>query len=284
MLFNETMNSYNKMRIFDTSAMPKSELIVVKEYGEYQTNELNIRIFNRFEFKGYLLMMVLDGSGIMRINYQILPLSIGDFVIFNCDSPQIVSNNRWKVCYIALEGENLYKIIEKLFGKKSVYHFHDIQHIYQLYKSIYQSIEINDYCGMLKTNSYILRLLADIVNYDVIKLEVESFETKVLNYIEDYYTQDIGVEDMAYYCGYSKFSFIREFKKTFNNTPYNYLCSRRIAFAKELLSLTDLTIEEISEMVGFNSVSNFCVAFKRNESMTPREYYLYNKKMIKGGA
>ncbi|MCR5479074.1 MAG: AraC family transcriptional regulator, partial [Ruminococcus sp.] len=42
--------------------------------------------------------------------------------------------------------------------------------------------------------------------------------------------------------------------------------------AKELLSGTDMTTEDIAERVGFGSSSYFCKLFKRHEGLSPTQF------------
>ena len=51
-----------------------------------------------------------------------------------------------------------------------------------------------------------------------------------------------------------------------------YIAKRRIQTAKELLSTTNMSIEAISEKVGFCSGSYFTKLFSRYEGMTPTQF------------
>ena len=49
----------------------------------------------------------------------------------------------------------------------------------------------------------------------------------------------------------SKSYFLRLFRRYMGTTPYNYLVNFRITQAKELLVLTDHSVSEIAQKVGF---------------------------------
>src|SRR3954451_18234777 len=57
--------------------------------------------------------------------------------------------------------------------------------------------------------------------------------------------------------------FTRCFKDTFGETPHQYLLTRRIQRAQELLRLTDLSVGEVCEAVGYASLGSFSTTFKR---------------------
>ena len=72
--------------------------------------------------------------------------------------------------------------------------------------------------------------------------------------------------------GLSKQQLCRLFNRYLGSRPMEYVAKRRIQAAKELLTSTKLSIEEISERVGFCSGSYFCKLFCRYEGMTPSHF------------
>ena len=57
--------------------------------------------------------------------------------------------------------------------------------------------------------------------------------------------------------------FSRCFKETFGETPHQYLQTRRIERAQELLRLSELTVGEVCVAVGYRSLGSFSATFKR---------------------
>ena len=52
----------------------------------------------------------------------------------------------------------------------------------------------------------------------------------------------------------------------------NYISSRRIQLAKELLQETGKSITQIADEVGYDNISHFTAVFKRTEGITPSAY------------
>ena len=70
----------------------------------------------------------------------------------------------------------------------------------------------------------------------------------------------------------SKSYFLRLFRRYMGTTPYNYLVNFRITQAKELLVLTDRSISEIAQEVGFGDASNFSTRFAKATGQSPMQY------------
>ena len=63
--------------------------------------------------------------------------------------------------------------------------------------------------------------------------------------------------------------FSRQFRDVFGETPNQYLQTRRIERAQELLRLSDLTVSEVCLAVGYTSLGSFSATFKRTVGMAP---------------
>lgn len=63
-----------------------------------------------------------------------------------------------------------------------------------------------------------------------------------------------------------------QFKKEFGMTFSDYLWKMRFEKAKELLLMTNKTVDEVSNMVGYYSRTSFIKKFKQETNMTPTEF------------
>jgi AraC-like DNA-binding protein len=86
------------------------------------------------------------------------------------------------------------------------------------------------------------------------------------------YSEPLEVDDLARAAGLSKAHFSREFRRTFGESPYVYLMTRRLERAAALLRTTDYTAAEICIEVGLQGVGSFTTSFKRMFGMTPTAY------------
>ncbi|MBE7038977.1 MAG: helix-turn-helix transcriptional regulator [Ruminococcaceae bacterium] len=94
----------------------------------------------------------------------------------------------------------------------------------------------------------------------------------VIQKINREYEKNYSLEDYANMCYMGKFHFLRIFKNITGSSPIEYRNNIRLEHAKELLTDTDSSIDEISRNLGYNSNVYFCNAFKAKTGMSPSQY------------
>lgn len=96
---------------------------------------------------------------------------------------------------------------------------------------------------------------------------------KSVAYIRRHYTEPITLDELADCCNVSKQQLTRYFKKSFNDTPINYVIKYKVTKAKELLfNHPQLTVMEIAYELGFNDQHYFSRIFKKITGETPMHY------------
>ena len=83
---------------------------------------------------------------------------------------------------------------------------------------------------------------------------------------------DLTLKEIAAASYLSTFHFARVFKKLTGTTPHAYLAAIRTARAQSLLTNAELSISEISSLVGYSSPSHFTKAFRQSTGLTPRAF------------
>lgn len=95
---------------------------------------------------------------------------------------------------------------------------------------------------------------------------------KIAEYIRKKRCEKIKLDDISQEFGYCKNYIIKVFKKRFGQTPHEYITYCRLDMAKNLLSSSSLSIDEISNACGFTDYVNFYKSFSKNVGYSPREY------------
>lgn len=88
---------------------------------------------------------------------------------------------------------------------------------------------------------------------------------------DDWYMQDLTLDQLAGAAGLSRFYFLRAFRREVGVTPHAYLTGRRIAAAKLLLD-GELPLSEVALACGFYDQSHFTRSFKGCTGVTPGQY------------
>lgn len=91
-------------------------------------------------------------------------------------------------------------------------------------------------------------------------------------FLDRHYDTPITIEQLSREAALSPYYFIRLFRRTYKQTPHQYLVQQRIARAKELLRSTDLPITEICIAVGFESLGSFSTLFRKVAGISPTAY------------
>ena len=95
---------------------------------------------------------------------------------------------------------------------------------------------------------------------------------RAVEYIEENLKNDISVEEVARFAGYSKYHFIGLFRENLGLTPANYIRKRRISEIVRLMETDKRPICDIAFEYGFNSKENFVRAFKKEHHILPTEF------------
>jgi AraC-like DNA-binding protein len=86
------------------------------------------------------------------------------------------------------------------------------------------------------------------------------------------YREPLDVRMLARAAHLSPAHFSREFRRTFGESPHQYLLTRRLERAAALLRNTDRTVVDICLAVGLRSVGSFTTSFGRAFGLSPTAY------------
>ncbi|UMQ42208.1 AraC family transcriptional regulator [Chryseobacterium sp. Y16C] len=136
---------------------------------------------------------------------------------------------------------------------------------------------VNDEILILKLKEIILLLsqTQDAENIQVILSQLFSSTTySFKQIIEANLFLQLGIEELAQKTNLSISSFKREFKKLYDDSPANYIRSKRLERAAELLIATRERITDIAFDCGFNDLANFTKSFHERYQQSPTNYRL----------
>ena len=118
------------------------------------------------------------------------------------------------------------------------------------------------------------------------KTEISAYSRRIqkaVNYIESNYSNEIKILEVANLVNMSSGAFGRLFKLQTGKSFTDFLTDFRIGCTINLLTNTNLTIQEICDSCGFNTISNYNRIFHNKKMCTPTEFrkiYRKNKTII----
>lgn len=90
-------------------------------------------------------------------------------------------------------------------------------------------------------------------------------------FIDENFNEPINLDEISDEACFSKFHFIRLFRKIYEKTPHQYLSYVRIENSKILLQQS-LSVTQTCFDVGFESVNSFIILFKNHTGSTPSKF------------
>lgn len=129
-------------------------------------------------------------------------------------------------------------------------------------------------CQLLKLLVYVSRhcLSAELESSGMISPRSYQKVLAVQNYFQASYQEQITGDQLAGQFDMNFDYLNRLFRQSVGIPIFQYLCSLRIARAKELLTTTSMRISQISERVGFTDESYFSRVFKKYTGVCPADY------------
>lgn len=130
----------------------------------------------------------------------------------------------------------------------------------------------------LELMAHLYLLMSHLTNYSSNKRKVqggrisEFYAKEAISYIEQNYSKNLTVEELASICNLDRSYFGKIFKEFMGQSPQEFLIHYRMAKAAEQLISTDLSVKEISQNVGYQNQLHFSRAFKSVYHIPPRQY------------
>ena len=101
----------------------------------------------------------------------------------------------------------------------------------------------------------------------------------IRRYIDLHFKESLTLDLLAEEAHMNKHYLSHAFKREYGISPINYMISKRIEESKYLLTETDLSLSQISQLLGFSSLSYFSQVFRKSQSIPPIEYRQNSKQV-----
>lgn len=119
---------------------------------------------------------------------------------------------------------------------------------------------------------YISYLVNTALDYAAFSASEKSVASIICEYIDIHFSEDINRNSLAEIVYLDPDYTARLFKKETGISLVNYIIKKRIETAKDLLMNTGLSVNLISDKVGYGNYSYFTKVFKKETGFTPVDY------------
>ena len=100
----------------------------------------------------------------------------------------------------------------------------------------------------------------------------DAIVDKIKNYLDTHYMKPLSLKNISKALNMNPNYISHAFKAKMNISPIHYLLYRRFGEAQSLLMNTELTIAEISDLLGFSNPAHFSAMFKKHVGLSPVQY------------
>ena len=131
-------------------------------------------------------------------------------------------------------------------------------------------------------NSYMIQILTELLRLHEGRLKNTDNKYQssysglamyhALRYIDRNFQEIKSVKEISEKLSYSEYYLSHIFKEKMGISIKQYITEKKIAYSKELLKISNLSINEIAEKLGYSNTHSFSQSFKKNTGLSPVQY------------
>ena len=233
--------------------------------------------------KQYILIYCIEGQGVIDIMDAKIELKPNSYYII---PPEVihdyyaVQNDPWSIYWVHFTGQYAVNLFRKFnendmnvaryisFEERRVNLFENLMDVlengYSSENIEYVNISLWQLLGSFIFSKYYKEIGKNKIETDII--------TSTIKYMKEHLDESIKVEAIASRFNYSSSHFFSLFKKKTGYSPIQYFNHLKIQRACQFLSFTDLSVKEISFLLGYEDPLYFSRLFKKTMSISPLHY------------
>lgn len=163
-----------------------------------------------------------------------------------------------------------YEAVQRL---EPVIHPVHVNEVMNIYKKLISLPEKNSAISKALVHQLIYTLNAEILkkNCELYK-PAETISETVISYMQENLGNQITLDEISKLVHREKSYLVRLFRNETGKTPIEMLIEMRLTAASDLVATSDLSIREITQLCGYNTVSFFISKYKQRYGMTPERH------------
>lgn len=221
----------------------------------------------------YVFEHILAGMGHVRQDRETVTVTAGDAYILQpgrCHHYYADPEEPWTKIWFNVKGSLVGHLLSD-YGLDNVLKipgFADSSHLYAILRRIEEEpVHSADDLALL-LHRYLCALSAFLGR----EASSQSRALTMKNFIEQNIARSLTIDEIAGCVPLSRSRAIHLFRECYHVTPYRYYLDLRLELAKSLLERTSLSIQEVSERLGFADYHHFSGFFKKECGIPPTCY------------
>ncbi|GAA0179562.1 AraC family transcriptional regulator [Clostridium sediminicola] len=273
-------STYRIPKVNDSGTSAEDEYLQVNSAGYFEFDEGRTIRHRKYGRNDYLMVYVHDGKGIVKSNGINHEIQKGTIFVYRPGEEQYygqIQDQLIKCYWVHFTGYGVPELFTKInFNTGNTFYVGVNNEVPALINMIVDEIQIKKENFEMLSTSFLLQLFSILSRKHILhKNNLDDQSTRlnlVINYIHINYSKKITISQLAALTGLCINRFINIFKIHTGVTPKKYLINFRLIKACELLTDTNLSIGQISYLIGIDDQLYFCRLFKKYKNMSPSDY------------
>jgi AraC family transcriptional regulator of arabinose operon len=230
-----------------------------------------------------ILLYCTDGRGWIAHHNKKIELSANELFMLPAGIPHSYGSDAkapWSIYWMHIAGKSCNEMAHTIMSSgmdspvKIVYSEARIRLFYKMLDGVFNGFTTSN---ILFANLSLPHFLASFIapeNFSDKQPEMKmgSATEKAMLYIQQHYSEEVVLDDIARAAGRSVSFFSRKFRSDTGYSPVGYLNYIRIQKACQLLHFTDIRVNELAFKVGFNDPFYFSRYFRKHIGISPFQY------------
>lgn len=149
-----------------------------------------------------------------------------------------------------------------------IFHSHSSEAIYALFN---QLLAYDTTQPRLRTKISFCEILCTLAS-DLPQKNISEKIIGAVNFLSEHIEENPTISELAELCKVSEVYFRKQFRKCMGTTPVQYRNALRLKRAQSYLEYGDISVQEISDMLGYSTVSHFIKEFRNHFGCPPLKY------------
>lgn len=259
-------------------------LLHITDMGLYPKAEFHYRSRTKYEAKQFVLIYCLEGNGWFEQEGVHYKVPQNHFFILPKDKAHAYgsnSNNPWTICWIHFDGDKAGFFSEGLdrptpinIDKNSRIEerLHLFEEIYATLKNGYSKNNLDYSITSLFHFLGSLKFLGAYRESLYSTHQQRDLTDEAIHFMRENIHKRVTLKEIADFVGFSSSHFSALFQTKTGYSPLNYFTQLKIQQACHLLDFTDMKVNQVSVMIGYEDPFYFSRIFTKIMGHSPTEY------------